>query len=272
MTWLFVVLCSVLVPLGVVSAWTATILDDTDTYVETVEPLATDSDVTTVVAEELSAAALRAIGAPANTRPEVQTHVRAAAAAAITSRQFPKVWATANRVVHREAVKLLSGETLPPGATVQINLAPMATQVSQELADRGVRVNLSNTDLSVELAATDELEKARTGWRIVQAAGYWVPIAAGLLLVITLLTARQRLATLGHLAVGVALMLLVTRAGLAVAGNVVHEEVNDPGGVIWETVTKSLGETLVIGIVISAVILAIRIAIGMGRGVARRDA
>lgn len=271
MTWLLVALCSLLVPLGVVSAWTATILDDTDAYVEAVEPLATDSDVTTVVAEELTAAALRAIGSPANTRPVVQTHVRAAAAAALTSREFPKVWTTANRVAHREAVKLLSGETLPPGANVEIDLAPLASQVSQQLADRGVRVNLSGTDLTVELAATKELEKARTGWRIVQAAGYWVPIAAGLLLVITLLTARQRLATLGHVAVGVALTLLVTRAGLAVAGDVLRDETNEPGGVIWETVTQSLAETLLIGIVIAAVALAIRIAIGMGRGVARRE-
>lgn len=270
-TWLLVVLSALLVPLGIVSAWTATILDDTDAYVEAVEPLAQDAEVTTVLADELSTAALRAIGAPANGRPQVQTHVRAAAAAAVTSQQFPQVWSTANRVVHREAVKLLSGETLPSGATIEIDLRTLADEVMQELSTRGVRVDLSGTDLTVQLAASEELEQARTWWQVVQTAGYWLPLAAGVLIVITLATARRRLATLGHLAAGVALTLLLTRLALAIAGQVVNERVNEPGGAIWETVTQSLADSLLLGAVIAAVVLAVRVAIGLGRGAARRD-
>ncbi|WP_235738530.1 hypothetical protein [Nocardioides alcanivorans] len=271
LAWLFVIICSVLVPLGVVSSWAATMLDDTDTYVDTVEPLATDAAVTTTMASELSDAALRAIGAPGNNRPQVQQQVRAAAAAAIASPEFPTVWREANRVVHREAVKLLSGDTLPAGETIEIDLSPLASQLTQQLANRGLRVDLSGADLTAQLAAPEELEEARTGWRATQAAGYWLPIGAVVLIVFTLVIAPGRLATVGHLAAGIALTLVMTRAALSVATSVVHDNMNDAGAAIWDAITDSLGDTLVIGIIVALVVLAVRIAIGLGRRV-RPDA
>jgi len=271
-TWLLVVLCSVLVPLGVVSAWSATMLDDTDAYVDAVEPLATDADVTTTMASGLTEAALRALGSPANGRPAVQTQVRAAAARAVTGPEFPTVWVEANRVVHREGVKLLSGETLPSGQVIEVDLAPLAAQVTRELARHGVRIDLSTADLTVQLAAPAELEKARTAWQVVQAAGYWLPIVAGVLLLVTLVTARDKVATLGHLAVGIALTLALSRLGLSVGTSLVHDELNDAGGAVWDAVMKGLGETLVVGIVVALVALAVRVAIGLGRGVRNREA
>lgn len=271
-TWLLVVLCSVLVPLGVVSAWSATMLDDTDAYVDAVEPLATDADVTTTMASGLTEAALRALGSPANGRPAVQTQVRAAAARAVTGPEFPTVWVEANRVVHREGVKLLSGETLPSGQAIEVDLAPLAAQVTRELAGHGVRIDLSTADLTVQLAAPAELEQARAAWQVVQAAGYWLPIVAGVLLLVTLVTARDKVATLGHLAVGIALTLALTRLGLSVGTSLVHDEVNDAGGAVWDAVMKGLGETLVVGIVVALVALAVRVAIGLGRGVRNREA
>ncbi len=263
-TWLLVLVCALLVPLGIVSAWAATMLDDTDAYVETVEPIATDNAVTTTMAAGLSRAALQAVGAPLNTRAEIQAQVRQAAARAVTGPEFPAVWREANRVLHREVVKLLSGDTLPPGQTVQIDLAPLAAQLTGELAKQGVTVDLSTADLTVQMVAPKELEQARTAWQLLETAGYWLPIVAFVLIVITLATARRRLATVGQLAGAVAVTLGISLIALSVAGSLVRDEVNDAGGAIWDALVAGLRSTLIIGLVAALVALAVRIAVGLG--------
>lgn len=272
LTWLLVVVCAVLVPLGVVSAWTATMLSDTDKYVETVGPLADDPEVTAALAEELNSQALHAIGPPANQRGKVQSQVRVATARAVLGPEFPTVWREANRVVHEQLVDLLSNKTLPTGEVVEIDLSPLAEQISAELEERNLRADLSGADLTVEVTAPEELEQARTAWQVVQAAGYWLPIVAGVLLVVTMVTARRKLATLGHLAIAVGLTLVLTRIGLWAATSVAHDKLNDTVEPLWDTVTGSLADTLVVAIVVAVVALAVRIAIGLGRGVTRREA
>lgn len=55
---LLVVVGCVLAPLGVVAAWTADTVGDTDRYVKTVAPLASDPDIQNAVANRVTSAVM----------------------------------------------------------------------------------------------------------------------------------------------------------------------------------------------------------------------
>ncbi len=60
-SFLVALLACLLLPLALVSSWTATTVSDTDAYVETVTPLASDPVVLKVVRRELNTVAIRAM-------------------------------------------------------------------------------------------------------------------------------------------------------------------------------------------------------------------
>ncbi|HET9421823.1 MAG TPA: hypothetical protein VFO49_11845, partial [Nocardioides sp.] len=54
---LFAVLASLVLPVALASAWLSTVVSDSDTYVDTVGPLAADPTVQRVVADSLESTA-----------------------------------------------------------------------------------------------------------------------------------------------------------------------------------------------------------------------
>ncbi|MFS3127385.1 hypothetical protein ACLM5J_03165 [Nocardioides sp. Bht2] len=265
-TWLLSVLTCLLLPVALTSAWFSAVVTDTDRYVETVAPLADDPTVTTAAATRLTAATLLAIGSPAAQRPEVRTGVRRAVAEVVGSSQFPPVWKSANKIAHQELVRIMDGDRIVAGDRMRIDLAPLADSVTAALLREGVnqRLDLSNRDLTVEVAGTEELEQAQTAWRALGVAGFWLPVAWGLLAIITLVTARRRLATLGGLAIGSLLALTVLWAAVAVGRQVVADNSDEIAVTVWDVVTSSLEQTILISAAVAATVLLARVAVGLG--------
>lgn len=215
-----IVLGCVLAPLSVVAAWSADIVGDTDRYVDTVRPLASDRDVqnaaagrvTDAVMDHLDLTALLQGLAPAQ-RPLVQealgrlgpslegavrSFVHDKAQAVVASDAFARIWADANRRVHRTVNKALTGSG--GGAVkiekdaVTVDLAPVVDQVKQRLVDSGMtvagRIPAVHTDFTV--VESEDIGRIRTYFRLLQLAGLWLPVLAVLLVASGVLLSGHR--------------------------------------------------------------------------------
>ena len=125
----------VLVPVGVAATWLRTTVTDTDTWVATVTPLATDPAVTAFVEDRATARVMVAIsdqhlveraldaletrGLPAGAAralgllaaplaDQVEQVVRRIVTAVVQSDQFATAWVAANRIAHAQLVAVLS--------------------------------------------------------------------------------------------------------------------------------------------------------------------
>ncbi|MEU6418831.1 hypothetical protein [Streptomyces spiralis] len=285
---LLIVLSCVLAPLAAVAAWTADEVDDTDRYVATVAPLASDPAVQAAAANRVTDAVMSHIdlptlleGAAPENRPllekalgklggtlenAVRSFVRDKAQDVIASDVFRRIWIDANRQIHTALDKALTGG----GGAVKINnqsvtvdLAPVVERVKQRLVDEGMtvaaRIPQVHTDFTV--LRSDKLGKMKTYLRVLRIAGFWLPVLVVLLVVAGVLLSvhRRRVLVAAVLAVAVAMLIL----GLALTVfrevylNALPDTVSQPAaGAIYDTLTRYL-RTSVRRVVALAVVIAL---------------
>lgn len=229
---LLVVVGCVLAPLGVVAAWTADTVGDTDRYVKTVAPLASDPDIRNAVANRVTSAVMDHLdltallsGAAPDQRPllekalgalggsledSVRAFVHDKAQAVAASRAFATIWKDANRRVHSTVEKALTGSgggavRLDDGA-VTLDVGPVVDQVKQRLVDEGMTVagKIPELHTSITLLKSDDLDTYKTYFRILQLAGTWLPFVAVVLVAAGVLLAARRRRALVTGALGVA--------------------------------------------------------------------
>ncbi|MFZ4299121.1 hypothetical protein ACOZE3_14550 [Streptomyces cinereoruber] len=233
-----IVLGCLLAPLGVVAAWAADVVGDTDRYVETVAPLASDPAVQDAAADRVTDALMTRIdlstllsGAAPEERPRlekalgglgdsledaVRGFVHEKAREVTGSDAFATVWTEANRTVHASVDKALTGSgggaVRVEDDAVTLDLAPVVEQVKQRLVDGGMgfaaRIPEVHTDFT--LVRSDDIGKVKSGLRLLQILGDWLPVLAVLLVAGGVLLARRRRRALvaGALAVAVTTGLL----------------------------------------------------------------
>ena len=235
-----ILVAAVLTPLSMVAVWASQEIGDTDRYVATVAPLASDPAVQDAVANRVTTALVQQIpvdallsGLPTSSLPRVGSAldtsltsaltslIRSLADKAVRSSAFATVWTEANRRIHSSLDKALTGAgggaVQLTGNAVTIDLAPVVDQVKQLLVDQGVtaagRIPEVHTQFTV--ATDDRIGKLKTGFRLLQLAGVWLPVivlliaAAGVLLAVrrrrALVTAALAVAA-GAVVLGVALV------------------------------------------------------------------
>ncbi|MFC8583826.1 hypothetical protein ACFUGD_04580 [Streptomyces sp. NPDC057217] len=233
-----IVLGCLLAPLGIVAAWAADVVGDTDRYVATVAPLASDPAVQDAAADRVTDALMERVDlttllsdAAPEERPRlekalgalgdslegaVRAFVHDRAREATGSDAFETFWTEANRTVHASVDKALTGSgggaVRVEDDTVTLDLAPVVEQVKQRLVDEGMgfaaRIPEIHTDFT--LVRSDDVGKVRTAVRLLQIAGDRLPVLAVLLVAGGVLLARRRRRALvtGALAVAVTTGLL----------------------------------------------------------------
>ncbi len=152
---LLVILGCVLAPLSLFAVWTRNTMLDTDRYVATVAPLATNQDVIDGAAARITAGVMERTdikdrlkealppraerAAPAMTRA-IRGVVNEAALKLLSSDQFANVWKTANERVHPQIVAALTGNTsrvkLENGEVV-VDLSRAADKVRTKISSLG---------------------------------------------------------------------------------------------------------------------------------------
>ncbi|MER6475677.1 hypothetical protein [Streptomyces filamentosus] len=241
---LLVVLGCLLLPLGLVAAWTADLLGDTDRYVQTVKPLASDPDVQAAVATRVTDAVMEHIDLPAllegvapDQRPlaekalgklggslegAVASFVHDRAQDVVASPAFETIWTDANRAVHTSLDRALTGDE--DGAVkietdaVTIDLAPVIDRVKERLVDSGLTVAGSIPEIHTDFTVlrSDDIGKAKTGFALLQSLGLWLPVIAVLCVAGGVLLAVRRRRALVAGALGFAVTALVLGIALTV--------------------------------------------------------
>ncbi|MEU8541265.1 hypothetical protein AB0C52_14965 [Streptomyces sp. NPDC048717] len=245
-----IVLACVLVPVSVLTVWVHDIVLDTDRYVATMKPLASDpaieaaahdrivhavdvrvdgKQVTAEIAAWLRSQGLppRAADAVKGLAPQLDAAVNGAADKVATrfvrSDRFEKVWVTANRAAHTAVVHALTGKgrgalDVAQG-TVTLDLGAAVDQVKKDLVDAGLQPAAEIPEVKKQLVLfhSDQLKKLQGAARALDALGNWLPVLTVLLAAAGVVLAHRRRRALARTALGAAFACLVVALVLVVA-------------------------------------------------------
>ncbi|WP_431945265.1 hypothetical protein [Actinacidiphila sp. bgisy167] len=285
---LFIVVACVLVPLSALAVWVDSEVGDTDRYVATVAPLASDPAVQDAAADRITSVLMQRIDlkslldevAPQD-RPllddllgrlsapltsGIEGLVRGAAEKVVRSDAFEEVWTDANRRIHDSLDKALTGQgggaVKLTNDTVAVDLAPLVDRVKQRLVDAGLTIAAKipevHTDFTV--VRSEKVGKIRTAFRLLQLAGFWLPILTIVLAAAGVLLAVRRRRALVAAALGFAAAALVLGAALTVFRVVYLDALpasvdQQAAGTVYDTLVRFLRQTVravfVLGVVVA---------------------
>ncbi|MBW9206573.1 hypothetical protein KV097_11535 [Mumia sp. zg.B17] len=239
-----VVLGALTAPLSVVATWAHDEIGDSDRYVETVAPLATEpaiqgaiaDAVTTVIVtnlriEDVTSDALSALSQQSFIPPRaapllpalavplsnaVEQFVRDTVERVVESDAFEEAWVTANRRAHESAVAVLTGKGADRIAIqdgeVSVNIGSIVETAKQLLVDRGFALaeRIPEVDATFVLFASDDIGQAQTWFSWLETSARVLPVLGLVLLATAVLVARDRRRALlaAALAVAVSMVLL----------------------------------------------------------------
>lgn len=273
-TWLLVALTAIALPAAIASTWVAAQVGDTEAYVDTVGPLAEEETLRDAAHTELERAILNGLGDRATGRPQLMDRVDQALTRVLDGPEFPGAWREGNRLLHREATRILEAEETPgaDGAAdpwVRADFTPLVDDIATALREEGVRVpaRLTERELTVPVVRESEIAEARSVYRLLETLGLWLPVVWVVLLAVTLITARRKVATLGHLAVASLITVGLLAVGLALARDALISQVGDDtvAATIWSTLTRDLWSAVWSAMLVAALALVARVALGLVR-------
>lgn len=208
----FAVVACVLVPLALVAVRLMPPITDTDTYVDTVAPLAVDQTVMSAVADTVTEQTLAWLDIPGRGAALIDTlaernpiwralpteeaiarlttmaheSVAKAADAAVRTEAFQQLWVAANRVVHTELIAALDGnsEVLSDDGWLEIDLTGLARAVLVSAsADRPSlaaiidQVPLRSQVITVQVTDRLTVNLTRLGYRMLDGGSVGYPLA-----------------------------------------------------------------------------------------------
>ena len=274
-----IVLGCVLAPLAGVAVWARNQVTNTDRYVRTVAPLASDPAIQQAMADQITAQIFtyldvegltnQAVDALAarGVRPQVadqlrgfagplssgiQSFVRTEVGKIVQSQAFADAWVQANRVAHQALVKALTGEggeaVTVEADTVNLNLAPFIETVKQRLVASGFAPaeRIPEVNASFVLFDVKNLTRAQAAFDLLNTLGIWLPIIALVLLAIGVWVAKDHRRALVGAAVGVAVAMILLGLLLAVFRTIYLDAVpaavlpHDAAAVLYDTIVAYL--------------------------------
>jgi hypothetical protein len=277
---LLIVLGCVLAPLAGVSVWARNQVTNTDRYVATVTPLASDPAIQQAITDQITAQVFTYIDVQAlttqvvdalSTRVEgrglppqasaalqglagpiangVQGFVRTQVERIVQSQAFEDAWVQANRVAHEALVKALTGEgggsVTIENDTVTLNLGPFIQTVKQQLVAQGFTLaeRIPAVDKSFVLFQSADITRARSAFNLLNTLGNWLPVVALVLLAIGIYVAKDHRRALVGAALGVAGGMVLLGLSLAVFRSIYLDAV--PAAVLPHDAAAVLYDTIV---------------------------
>ncbi|MGW3623709.1 hypothetical protein [Streptomyces sp. NPDC000880] len=246
-----IVLVALLTPLSALAVWADREIGDTNAYVATTAPLASDPAVQNAVAVRITAEVMQKIDAgPFDVGP-FQEDVRSLLYEAVISfsgtDSYKTAWNTVNGAAHTAVEQALTSDS---GDSVSIDLAPVIEQVKQQLSADGLpfadQIPVGRTRITI--LDSDKLGVAREIFDGLQIAGVWLPIATLLLAAAAVLLAvRGGRALIGlgiALAVGGVLLHIAVTLGRGLALDDLPGDVDRPAAsAVYDALTATLRTT-----------------------------
>ena len=276
---LLIVVGCVLAPLSVVAVWTRNQVTDTDRYVATVTPLASDPAIQNAIADQITAQVFTYIDIKGLTTQAVdalagrglspdladqlqafavpiangvQSFTRSQVAKVVESDAFADAWVQANRVAHEQLVKALTGEgggsVTVENDTVSLNLSAFIQTVKARLVASGfaLAARIPEVNASFVLFQSADITRARNAFDLLNTLGIWLPIITLVLLVIGVYVANDHRRALIGAGLGIAVAMVVLALGLTVFRAIYLDAVpatvlpHDAAAVLYDTIVRFL--------------------------------
>ncbi|EWT01454.1 hypothetical protein N865_10390 [Intrasporangium oryzae NRRL B-24470] len=264
---------ALLVPVAIVAIWASVMLTRTDVFVDEMSPVLTKPEVQQALTDGVTRGVLDRLALGPAIESAVAQPLGTAVAGLVASPQVETAWTRALGAAHRQLVATLQGSDTAlvddQGRLVLSVAVPIPAAVSSVLSALGVAVPDSlQPTVTVPLLTADDLAKARTAYRTIDAARLWAPLGALALGAICIALARRhrravvRLAVgwgLAALALGLALLTLRGPAVASVTDPIAHALADEASGV---AVTQMIWG---IGAVLALVVITMLVA-GLTRG------
>jgi hypothetical protein len=286
--WVLVVLASLLIPISVISVWAIRTVTNTDKYVETMAPLATNQ----VIVDHLATKATDKLfsthvvqdkvtnALPPKAKPIVQPlvnqlhdYVHGVALKVFESPKFGQLWNTLNRHSHAAVIDVLTGKQtaltkkFEKGGQIVVNVTPALNNVIDKLNSRGVTyfnplkpILTTGSGLGVTILSRQQVSKFSGFFNLIVKLKWVIPIASLLLAILGIAIAVEHRKTLLRMAVGVALVSLLILAGLSLgritflnqaAGHSFDRQV---AASVWDTLLRFLKTDLRWTVLISVLV------------------
>jgi hypothetical protein len=245
---LLIVLACVLAPLSVVAVWTKNQVTNTDRYLRTMAPLASEPAIQSALADRITAkvfasvdvkgltdqaldvlarqglpparvAQLRSLEVPVANG--VESFTRTQVGKITSSAAFATAWVQANRFAHAALVKALTGKgggaVTIQNDTVTLNLGPLIHTVKQQLTASGfgLAAKIPETNTSFVLFQSSAITKVQSGFNLLNTLGIWLPIIVLALIALGVYVAKRHRRALVGACLGVGAGMIVLALGLA---------------------------------------------------------
>ncbi|MCT9081732.1 hypothetical protein [Streptomyces fulvoviolaceus] len=299
-----IVLTCVLVPVALLTVWVHGIALDTDRYVETVSPLASEPAIEDAAVKRITHAAdvrvdgpqaasdiaawlqaqglaPRAVNAVKGLGPQldsaVNSTVEKVATRFVESDRFERIWTNANREAHAAVVHALTGEGRGAvgvnGGTVTLDVGEAVDQVKEALVDAGLSPasKIPDVDKKMVLLQSDQLEKIRDAAHLLDVIGNWFPVFVVVIGACGVLLAHRRRRALARTALGAAFACLVVAIVLVIARRYYLDHLppqvqsEAAAAAVFDTLLRFLRVSLRTAIVLGVVIALGAYLIGPGR-------
>ncbi len=293
-----------LAPLSIASVWAKGEVTDTERYVATVAPLASDPTIQQAVSdrvttevltyiniEELTSEAIDTITANRDLTPRQTAALTALAGPLdsgiesfvgdkvneiVASDAFEAAWTEANTRAHTRLNQVLSGDTTGPvsiqGNDVTLDLGQVVAQVKQSLIDRGFTVaeRIPTVNTQMVIFQSDNLASAQRAYSALNTLGFWLPIVAVVLALIGVFTANNSRKALVGFGIGLSISALVSGVLVAIGRseylNALPDTVNAAAATtLFDTVTYFLRQALWAALAAGVVLILAGIMTGPSR-------
>ncbi len=285
-------LAVLLTPLALVTNWAAVQVDNTQRFVDTLGPLASNPKIQELVINEVTnrldetvdfagttSSLIDGLGSALSLPPTakdalglfsdplaagVKGLVREAVGKVVTSDGFQAAWTQTLTITQEQVTKLLKGEEsgvlkMAADGTITLNLKPVIAEVKQSLINSGAgfAAAIPEMDLTIDVGKIPELAVARVVYQIGIGVGTWLPwVVVGLYLLgfaFAIRRVRAVLITSVFLLISSVLMLVVFSFGRLLAINSVSDEFAPAVGVVWDAVS-AYAVTVVAGLIALSII------------------
>jgi len=287
--WVLLVLACLLSVLSVVTVFARNQLLNTDAYVNTVAPLASNPAIQTQVAKQVSGNLIARTNVETRVKDALppragflatpitsglETATNELALKAVQSQQFYTLWVAANRASHKQLVAVLTGSgggsVSSKNGEVTIDLSQVEVNVKKKLDAKGITVFdkvPAVKGLNFVLFQSKSLVTIQKLTKLLNDLAIVLPIIALLLFAAVVVLTRNRRRGLVRAATGLALSMAVILVAVAVARNQYLSGLSPNQSVaanqaVIDTVTATLREAVRIILIVAAVIAIVALIAG----------
>ena len=222
---LCLVVGGLLVPLSVASVWARGEVTDTNRYVQTITPLASDPGLQAAVTAKITNEVFNYLNVPALTQqafgllgskgvlPQalinqlqalagpvsdgIKGFIQTQVGKFVASSEFQTAWIEANRVAHQQLVATLTGQPTSGisivGGKVNVNLAAVINTIKAQLVANGfsLAANIPDVNATFTIFSDPNISRVQTAYRLLNTIGLWLPFVASALFLLGVYIARS---------------------------------------------------------------------------------